>query len=270
MRARDGFGYASEGAVDGRFMPEEAVGPGDRIELTDQAQVINRAIELAKLQERAWPSVQYLWDNHPILEWFADRASLFFPDHTAPVASLKGRLQSGEISIVLHGAIPNTNGAPVVDRWVVVTIRPDGSRQIEEVEDFLHRARLADDTPSHPVQGLERAQKALPAAIDLFQTHLVELRRAREIEIQKDLDAVLDRLIALEQRFKDQLSLNLGGSSEANAELSASEKRRLTLRRTEEQRIERLFQDWTEWFQRTRRMVADPNPHVDVKAVFLG
>lgn len=41
MRARDGFGYASEGAVDGRFMPEEAVGPGGRIELTDQPGVIN-------------------------------------------------------------------------------------------------------------------------------------------------------------------------------------------------------------------------------------
>jgi superfamily II DNA or RNA helicase len=40
MRSRDGFGYASEGAVDGRFMPEEAVGPGGRIELTDQARVI--------------------------------------------------------------------------------------------------------------------------------------------------------------------------------------------------------------------------------------
>ena len=31
MRARDGFVYASEGAVD---MPEEAVGPGDKVELT--------------------------------------------------------------------------------------------------------------------------------------------------------------------------------------------------------------------------------------------
>ena len=74
MRARDGFGYASEGAVDGRYMPEEAVGPGGRIELTDQAQVINQAIDQAKMQERSWPTVQYLWDAHPILEWFADRA----------------------------------------------------------------------------------------------------------------------------------------------------------------------------------------------------
>ena len=61
-------------------MPEEAVGAGDQVELTDQAQVINRAIDHAKMQERSWPTVQYLWDGHPILEWFADRASTFFPE----------------------------------------------------------------------------------------------------------------------------------------------------------------------------------------------
>ena len=109
MCARDGFGYSSEGAVDGRYMPEEAVGPGEQIELTDQTQVINRAIDVAKMQERSWPTVQYLWDGHPILEWFTDRASTFFPEHSAPVASLSGRLEQGEIVVVLHGAIPNAN-----------------------------------------------------------------------------------------------------------------------------------------------------------------
>ena len=77
MRARDGFGYASEGAVDSRYMPEEAVGPGDKVELTDHAQVINRAIDAAKMQERSWPTVQYLWDGHPIIEWFSDVRALF-------------------------------------------------------------------------------------------------------------------------------------------------------------------------------------------------
>ena len=125
MRARDGFGYASEGAVDGRFMPEEAVGAGDRIELTDQAQVINQAIDHAKMQERSWPTVQYLWDGHPILEWFADRASIFFPEHSAPVAPL-AFLSKGEVAVVIHGVIPNSNGAPVVDRWAVVIQGADG------------------------------------------------------------------------------------------------------------------------------------------------
>lgn len=270
MRARDGFGYASEGAVDGRFMPEEAVGPGDRIELTDQPGVINQAISDAKAQERAWPTVQYLWDGHPILEWFADRASTFFPEHAAPVAPLTGRLPQGEVAVLLHGAIPNENGAPVVDQWAAVICSPEGTVRIEDVGTFLERTRLAEDTPSRVLEDMPAAQAAIPIAVDRFQTHLVELRKAREADIQRDLDAVLDRLSALEKRFRAQLTLNLGGLAEGGQELTSAEKRRLTMRRKREQEIDKLFHDWTEWFERTRKMVADPNPHVDVKAVFVG
>jgi len=270
MRARDGFGYASEGAVDGRFMPEEAVGPGGRIELTDQPGVINQAINDAKAQERAWPTVQYLWDGHPILEWFADRASTFFPEHAAPVVPLMGRLPQGEIAVILHGAVPNANGAPVVDRWAVVIRSPDGTVRIEEVSGFLERTRLSGDTPSRPLEDLSAAQAVIPIAVDRFQTHLVELRKAREVDIQRDLDAVLDRLSALETRFRAQLTLDHGDVPGADEGLSPVEKRRLTIRRKREQEIDKLFNDWTDWFERTRKMVADPNPHVDVKAVFVG
>lgn len=270
MRARDGFGYASEGAVDGRFMPEEAVGPGGRIELTDQPDVINQAINNAKAQERAWPTVQYLWDGHPILQWFADRASTFFPEHAAPVAPLMGRLPPGEVAVILHGAIPNANGAPVVDRWAVVIWSADGTVRIEEVGAFLERTRLAGDTPNRPLEDLSAAQAAIPVAVDRFQTHLVDLRKAREADIQRGLDAVLDRLSALEMRFRTQLTLDLGDVPGTDEGLSPVEKRRLTIRRKREQEIEKLFHDWTDWFERTQKMVSDPNPHVDVKAVFVG
>ena len=270
MRARDGFGYASEGAVDSRFMPEEAVGPGGRIELTDQPGVINQAINDAKAQERAWPTVQFLWDGHPILQWFADRSSTFFPEHAAPVAPLIGRLPPGEVAVILHGAIPNANGAPVVDRWAVVIRSPDGTVRIEEVGAFLERTRLAGDTPSRPLEDLSAAQAAIPVAVDRFQTHLVNLRKTREADIQRDLDVVLDRLSALETRFRTQLTLDLGDVPGTDEGLSPVEKRRLTIRRKREQEIEKLFHDWTDWFERTRKMVADPNPHVDVKAVFVG
>ena len=270
MRARDGFGYASDGAVDGRFMPEEALGPGGRIELTDQPTVINQAINHAKAQERAWPTVQYLWDGHPILEWFADRASTFFPEHAAPVVPLTGRLLAGEVVVIMHGAIPNANGAPVVDRWAAIVRSPDGAMRIEEVDAFLDRTRFAGDTPSRSLDDLSLAQEMVPVAVDRFQTHLVELRRSREADIQRDLDAVLDRLSALEVRFRAQLTLDLGDAPPAKDAISSADKRRLTIRSKREQDIEKLFNDWTEWFERTRKIVSDPNPHVDVKAVFVG
>ncbi len=270
MRARDGFGYASEGAVDSRYMPEEAVGPGEKIELTDQAQVINRAIDAAKMQERSWPTVQYLWDGHPIIEWFSDRASTFFPEHSAPVAPLYGRLQPGEVAVLMHGAIPNSNGSPVVDRWAAVINGPNGELSIEEIDHFLRRTRLTEDTPNRSLDNISSARDVVPAAVDYFQSHLVNLRKKRADEVQRDLDKVLDRLSALETRFKAQLSLSFGDIEVRSESLTPAEKRQITRKQAKEEQIDRLFEDWTEWFERTRRMVDDPNPYVDVKAVFLG
>ena len=157
-----------------------------------------------------------------------------------------------------------------MDQWAAVICSPEGTVRIEDVGTFLERTRLAEDTPSRVLEDLSTAQGAIPVAVDRFQTHLVELRKAREADTQRDLDAVLDRLSALETRFRSQLTLDLGGFAEGGKELSSAEKRRLTIRRKREQEIDKLFHDWTEWFERTRKMVADPNPHVDVKAVFLG
>lgn len=271
MRARDAFGYASEGAVDGRYMPEEAVGSGDQIELTDQAGAIKRAIDEAKMLERSWPTVQYLWDGHPILEWFADQAGAFFPERAAPAASLAGRLEPGEIVAILHGAIPNEKGAPVVDRWAAVVCRPDGDAlRIEEVGDFLQRARLSGDVPNRQIDDLEPARRVIPRAVDMFQTHLVELRRARETEIERDIDAVLKRLAGLEERFRERLTLDLGDQSAEKGKSDPVTNKRRALRRRKEEEIDHLFEEWTEWFEKTRRMADDPNPYVEVVAVFAG
>lgn len=270
MRSRDAFGYAGEGAVDGRYMPEEAVGPGDKIELTDRPDTITRAIDAAKMQDRAWPTVQYLWDCHPILEWFGDRASTFFPEHGAPIAPLRGRLSNGEIACILHGSIPNTNGSPVVDRWAVVRCLEGGEIRLEEVSDFLTRTRLTEDTPSHPIEDLSHAKAAVPKAIDKFQSHIVAIRREKAKEIEDELNAVLDRLAQYESRFKKQLSLDFGLPENQDVDASPAAQRKRDLQRQRELEIERMFEDWAEWFKRTRQMDDDPNPYVEVKAVFVG
>ncbi len=269
MLARDSLGYATDGAVDERYMPEEAVAQGGIIELTDKAEVINGAITRARMEAMAWPTAQYLWDGHPILGWFFDRTETFFPDHAAPLAPLPGRLAKGEVAVLLHGAIPNRNGAPIVDRWAVIVDAPGKKARIEEVNDFLARSGLAGEVPNRAKTDFDNYQEVVAKAVDIFQTHLVDLRKTREKEIRAGLDAVLDRLQKLRVRFKEQLSLSFALPADASP-LSGLEKRRITLRQEKEKQVGQLFDDWTEWFKRTREMVEDPNPHVDVKAVFVG
>ena len=270
MRTRDIFGFSGEGTVDGRYMPPEAVGPGDYIELTDCSQVVKKAVADAKMSDVPWPAVQFLWECHPIHEWFADSTSGFFAGHSAPVASLKGTLKAGETAVILHGAIPNQNGAPVVERWAVMVEGEDGSLHIEEINDFLIRTRLRHKTPNHAIDDFSAASAMVQRAVDAFQTHLVELRKKRAKEIDNDLTKIVASLADLEARFWNQLSLRLGPSVDENQVTHMRHKRSALKRKRAEQRIEQIFDDCNTWFERTRQMADDPNPHVDILAVFTG
>ena len=187
MMSDGGFGYAHSDQVDDRYMPVEAIGNGGLVELTDQIEVIDAAIEQAKTQERSWPTVQYLWDGHPIFGWFGERAEIFFPERSAPLCSLRGRLNTGEVAVLLHGAIPNAVGAPVVDRWAVVTLKGGQVLKIETVGDFVARVGLAGKTPNNDAPDPALAGSVLGQAVNAFQSYLIEHRRMRAADIEESL-----------------------------------------------------------------------------------
>jgi CHAD domain-containing protein len=80
----------------------------------------------------------------------------------------------------------------------------------------------------------------------------------------------MERLAGLEKRHKAQLGFNFDDGPQNGGALNASQNRRKSQRQAKEDKIDRLFQDWSEWFDKTRNVIDDPNPHVDVKAVFVG
>jgi len=270
MMSDGGLGYTRTDEVDDRYMPVEAVGNGGIIELTDRADVINTAIENAKTEERSWPTVQYLWDGHPILSWFGDRAETFFPERTAPLCGLRGRLAEREVAVLLHGAIPNAIGAPVVDRWAVVSVIDSVVKQLETVDEFAARVGLAGNTPNSGAADERLASAALSVAVDAFQAHLVNHRKARSIEIEASLQRTLGRLADFEARFKRQLDLKFADVPDDGSELNAIQRHQKTRKDTRAIEINQLFEDWASWYERTRRMVDDPNPFVEIKAVFVG
>ena len=266
MRATDTLGYARNRDVDERFMPVEALSRSEDVELTDDVDLINRAIDRAKSEERAWPDIQFLWEGHTLLQWFAEQADTFFPDHSAPVASLAGKLRSNEIVVILHGAIPNAKGAPVVDRWLAVSIH-QGDIEVEEINQFIERVGLDRDIPSKPIESPEQYRRAVHQAVDHFQTLLVTLRKEREFEVEKSLEEVLNRLSSLEGKYFSQLDLKFEA---VEGEILPRRRIREVRLEKQKQEISQLFEDWSQWFEETRRMVDDPNPYVDVRAVFVG
>jgi superfamily II DNA or RNA helicase len=269
MTSDGGLGYSRKGDVDEKYMPSEAV-HGGKIRLTNKKPVIDTAIEHARSDERGWPGVQFLWDGHPILSWFSDQSEIFFPDSSAPLCILpSGRLDLGEVCVILHGAVPNEVGSPIVDLWGVVSIKDGRAQAIEDVASFIKRGRLREKVPNGNSQAdIAAIQSHMTVAVDAFQSHLVKVRREREAEIERSLDDTLARLGGLQSRFVEQIELDLGG-----AEFDASPglvRRRLLRKENRRRDVEEMFSDWSAWFQRNRTMVKDPNPYVEIKAVFIG
>jgi ERCC4-related helicase len=270
MKSDGGLGYTRREDVDEKYMPVEAV-QGGQIRLTDNRDVIDTAIDRARTDEKAWPSTQFLWDGHPILSWFSDRSDIFFPDRSIPYCSLEGRLAKAETCILIHGAVPNEVGAPVVDVWGVVVVFDGRVERIESVSDFITRSRLAGQTPNSGIdRDLGVFQDVVALSVNAFQSHLVDIRKQREAEIEKGLDETLGRLSALQGRFMNQIELDLGGSADEAITSSGNQKRRVQRKENRTRDVNEIFDDWASWFQRNRTMVKDPNPYVEVKAVFAG
>ncbi|MGO6755909.1 DEAD/DEAH box helicase [Rhizobium ruizarguesonis] len=269
MTSDGGLGYSRSGEVDEKYMPAEAI-HGGKIRLTSKKNVIDTAIEQARSDERAWPGVQFLWDGHTILSWFSDRSEIFFPDRSTPLCIVPGgRLAKGEVCVVLHGAIPNEVGSPIVDLWGVVCLNDGQAPAIEDVPSFISRTRLNEKLPNTQARADTVAlQSLMPVAVDAFQSHLVGVRRQREAEIERSLDETLARLGALQSRFVEQIELDLG-ATEPNTALGL-DRRRALKKENRRRDVEEMFSDWSSWFQRNRTMVKDPNPYVEIKAVFAG
>ena len=78
--------------------------------------------------------------------------------------------------------------------------------------------------------------------------------------------------IAIEKKnFTDSILMKLDHKFEAaeGETLPRSRGREIRLEKQKKE-ISQLFDDWSQWFEETRRMVDDPNPYVDVRAVFVG
>ena len=268
LKATDTFGYTDRGEVDDRYMPPEAVGPGGRIELTDQAGTVTEAIKQSRAEERAWPSLQYLWDAHPLVNWLGDRAEALFAHGEAPFCEVQQGLETGETGILVHGAIVDGLGHPAIDRWAVILFKGGEFSRIDtDVSAFLTGVGFSGDTPNAARAESPTPSHLLETAVDRFQTELAKARRARQAELDNVAENIRARLAKFKDRFNSQLSLKFGDSS-GTENGSGADRRKLGRKAKQQQKIETMFQDWERWVTVSCKLADDPNPHVDIKAVF--
>jgi len=267
LRSTDSFGYARTGDVDDRYMPVEAVPPGDVIELTDRREVIDSALAQARLEESPWPRVQYLWDVHPVVRWLAERAQTLFARQSAPLCRLSGRLEPGEVVIIAHANICTSAGRLLRDIRSAVVVRRDQFDRIETLSQFIHRTGFNGDVPNQNNADPSALGRAIPIAVDAMQWRVRDIRKELEREIAQDCLRRTEALGGWRMRHEEHLDRVAPPAPDDGALAS------LRARRRRERRIadlNTLFEDAARAVGEAAQIPDEPNPYIRIEAIFQG
>lgn len=242
-----------------RQLPREVQSADGTYALCADAPRVAQAIETArqaKAEDDTWPHLHYLWPQHPIADWMADRVLTSFGRHRAPVIC-SPHLHADEQAFILLGLIPNRKGQPLLVEWQVVTRRGGSAFQLEGYEAFCSRAQLAADKLPNRNQALplDGLQKALPAAVATMNTFMVKRQGEFSQQMGDRLVKTLADLERLQRQQMEQLELRIGKLLEA---LRAS---RFTQRTRQ---IHQVFDEYRHWVRDT--MTTEPQPYIRVLA----
>jgi hypothetical protein len=220
------------------------------------ADAIERARQ-AKPGEYSWPSLHYLWPQHPIMEWLSDRVLTAFGRHRAPVIQCP-TLEVGEQAFIMMGLIPNRKGQPLLIEWQVA-VCAGNKWTLEAFPSFMERAKLKAGTLANRNQGMDTfdLQSNLPEAVDAMRRHMVSLQEGFAAGMKTRLDGTLADLERLQRDQLEQLELRFAANLQA-------EQFKRTRREQRTQHIRRVFDEYKLWVQDT--MTTEPQPFIQVLA----
>lgn len=241
-------------------LPMEVRDDNHRYALCAQKDRIAQAIEQArqaKAGEESWPSLHYLWPQHPIMEWLSDRVLTAFGRHRAPVIQCP-QLIDGEQAFMLMGLIPNRKGQPLLIEWQVALFNA-GTWSLQPFPDFVARTKLKAGSLANRNQGIDTVtlQANLPGAVAAMKQHMVTLQESFAANMTARLAGTLADLERLQGKQFEQLELRLAANQQA-------EQFKNTKREQRTQHIRKVFDEYRQWVQDT--MTTEPQPFIQVLA----
>lgn len=247
-----------------RFLPPEIEIQDDQIALTADREKIQQEIARCRKEDSEWPKLHLLWEQHPVAEWINDKVLAAFRRHEAPVLVIPDRLKPTESIFVVSGLIPNQKGHPLIHPWFGLRYRGDAFDEELDLDDVIRISGLGKSAIPQPF-GLEddvnlsALRVLLPAVVETGRAVLTcERKKWKDLNDPK-LQEHLDRLEELRKRRHAQLEVGFQG------ELSETRQNR---RDAERRRIDKLFDEYWDWIERT--MTTEDNPYLRIAAVLWG
>ena len=244
-----------------RQIPREAIADNDRYVLSANPERVADAIDRArqaKSEEQSWPSVHYLWPQHPIVEWLRDRVLTHFGRHTAPVIR-SPQLAGDERAFVLMGLIPNRKGQPLLVDWQVAVLKGDASITLEPFASFSERAHIEAGALPNPGKPIDTValQHDLRRAVAHMQQHMRVRQKHFAADMTVRLQSTLANLKRLQDKQIEQLELRLKRQGGLQGLVQGKRAQR-------ESQIRKVFDDYEVWVRDT--LQTEPHPYLQVLA----
>jgi superfamily II DNA or RNA helicase len=241
-------------------LPMEVRKDDHRYALCAHKDRIAQAIELArqaKAEDESWPSLHYLWPQHPIMDWLSDRVLSAFGRHCAPVIQCP-ELAVGEQAFIVMGLIPNRKGQPLLIDWKVATYK-EKNWVLQDFPEFVARTKIKANSLANRGQGIDVAplQSKLADAVTAMKNHMIARQEVFSAEMTQRLSGTLADLERLQGRQFEQLELRLASNQQA-------EQFKKSKREMRTKHIRRVFDDYRQWVQDT--MTTEPQPFIQVLA----
>lgn len=218
-------------------IPAEAWPEDDRFVLSDKVDRIDLAIRAARNTSGHWSRELLCTQQHPIMQWLAERLVMQLPRGQAPHLH-SPHLAPGEIAFCLMGLVSSRRGLPLVVDAHAIVARPGGREfAFEPLGKLLERARFQQLVSTGAAIPVQAAEALLPAAVAESLRHLKSLGRQYQERISPLVEAEEARLRRWRDRRLGNLQLYLPGL-EAGSE---DEKR---LREEVEQELRNRLEHW--------------------------
>ncbi len=247
-------------------LPSEAIPEDGYLRLSPDrdfcARENTRSLQNA-LSEKAWPSVHYLWKQHPIMQWANDKAGQFFGRQEAPLITLQQGLDADEQLFVISSMIPNRRGTPLVDEWFVMRFVGDQFDRLLTMAEFMDRTHFDQRTMPNQGRRQEEDQKRAEALLPEVIRRAITVTN-KKYEAYKEFSGnlyypELEKLDRLREKHHDHIK-------EKYEQLSFAGKERR--REQEERHIEEMFREFYTWVEDS--MEIQNHPYIRVIAVFQG
>jgi len=246
-----------------KYLPREIWPEDGQFILSSSREAIMAEIKRSRKEEKIWPRIHLLWEQHPAINWINDKVVAAFGRNQAPVITLKTGLQLGEAVFVMSGLIPNRRGHPLVHRWFGVHFENGSAASIVDFEEVVEKTGLKKER--HPNQSeqldFEKLKKLLPMAVGSAIQWMKLRRKEFEEQINEKLNVHYEELKRLKGKKYVQLEIRFSQSG-APGQISVDRKER------ERREIDRLFKEYLDWIQET--MTTEDYPYVRVVAVLKG